>query len=96
MKIYFGKADPKEFNELFEHNGAYFMYELEVNPEDESFKIQDTCGRYVPFDLSDVVPLVNALSYVRDYTKAKSMAQDYVDGVLNKLSRMYGLESREF
>ena len=93
MKIYFGKANPEEFSDLYEHNGNYFFYELELDQEEGTFKLSDTCNRSLPFDLKDVVPLINALSYVRDYSKAKSTADIYVDEALNKLSRMYGFVS---
>lgn len=59
---------PEEFNnpEVF---GNQFYYKLEINDEGDgngTFTIKDTCGRYLPFDFSQVESLRSIINLLAD------------------------------
>jgi len=94
MKIYFGRAPESDTDlpDLFEHEGKKFYYEVELSEDYGEFSIKDTAGRYVPFELSDANSLINVISYVRDYSRARKGMHHYFNSALDNLARLYSLE----
>lgn len=58
--IYFGKVE-EEFSDgtEFDTKSGKFYYKIES--DEEVFKISDTSGRMVPFEYSDIGPLIGSL-----------------------------------
>lgn len=60
MQIYFDKVQPNDQEpEDFKHGGENFYYAVEAGVD--YFLIKDTCGRFVPFSLESIRPLIDAL-----------------------------------
>jgi len=73
--FYFGEVDPDygDTSDTFQHNGKYWYYRVDVDTEDDSFNICDTCDRMVPFALSDIEGLkkiVDAMVDAQQYETA--------------------------
>ena len=60
---------------LFESSsGTFYNFRIELL-EDEMIRLHDTCGRYVPIDISDVDTIGRMLMQIAEYTEAKSTLQ---------------------
>jgi hypothetical protein len=94
VNIYFGKADPEHesIEELFEHNGNYYYFKLEMH--DEQFVLRDTCNRYVPFEYEAAVELGKAVHYVYEHQYLHNTAEKWIQRGLQNLTKMYGLAAR--
>lgn len=89
MKLVFGPV-PKEFADESEAfgglNGKPYYYELEVEEEGNghgNFRISDNCGRYMPFDFSNLDDLVRVLTRLHSYVKDKKEFDAYWNSVWN-------------
>lgn len=65
--------------ELFESNqGNFYNFRIELI-ENEMIRIHDTCGRYMPIDISDVANMGSMLLRIAEYTDAKvAMNEDLI------------------
>lgn len=60
MQIFFDAVATQDADqEDFIHNGDRFYYSIDASPD--SFVIRDTSGRFVPFAIESVRPLIDAL-----------------------------------
>ena len=83
MKLYFAPV-PKEFlndSEYFTDptSGNSFYYCLDITDEHSGegmLSIEDTCGRYLPFDFDQLPELINVLSTIQDYREEK---EEFID-----------------
>lgn len=55
-------------SEMFELNGRYYDYSLEM--QEEYFHLVDTIGRSVPIDVTQVEELFYAVKLAKNYAKA--------------------------
>jgi len=63
--------------------GTYFNFCVELI-EDEMIRIHDTCGRYVPIDISDVAAMGDILCRIAEYTESKKgLEQDLFDDIFH-------------
>lgn len=73
MIIYFAKAEPTDdidSSTLFEYNGQYYYYQLELNEDSGEFTIYDTCNRIMPFDAGQISSLLKTVSFTCEYLVA--------------------------
>jgi len=88
MKIFFGDANPSNYpgintSGLFlnPENRQYYFYLIETD-EDGSIRLRDTCNRMVPFDISQIEALSDAVYVLREMEETRStLAQDLEDGI---------------
>lgn len=63
--------------------GSYFNFRIELI-ENEMIRIHDTCGRYVPIDITDVAAFGDILSRIAAYTESKQeLQQDLIDTIFH-------------
>lgn len=63
--------------------GNFYNFRIELI-EDEMIRIHDTCGRYMPIDISDVASVGEMLLRIAEYTEAKvALNEDLIDTIFN-------------
>ena len=69
---------------LFESScGNFYNFRVELI-EDEMIRIHDTCGRYMPIDITDVANIGKMLSRIAEYTEAKAaLNQQLVEAIFD-------------
>lgn len=91
MKLVFGPV-PTEYvehgdgNDFKGLNDKPYYYELSVSEEGKgegTFCITDTCGRFLPFDFSNLDDLVLVLCKLKAYRDDKNAFEAYWDNVWN-------------
>lgn len=87
MKIFFGEADPEQYpgintDELFRDPDTrqYYFYMMESD-EEGCVRIFDTCNRMVPFDITQIESLSEAVYVLQEIelmkaTVAEEMAEN--------------------
>lgn len=91
MKIFFGEADTDlypsmEANELFRDPETlnHYFYMMDVD-EDECVRIFDTCHRMVPFDLSQLEALCEAVYAMQEITNVRASVEERVTEELEQI-----------
>ena len=89
--IYFGQYTNEEItqmgldtDDLFVHNGNHYEFQMEVMPDDGTIRINDSCGRHMPFDVTHYRELYNAVVLVNDIqhiVDARNSFQEELDRI---------------
>ena len=62
--------------------GSYFNFRIELI-ENEMIRIHDTCGRYMPLDITEIGAMADILNRIAAYTETKAeLNQDLIDSLL--------------
>lgn len=63
--------------------GNFYNFRVELI-EDDMIRIHDTCGRYMPIDITDVANMGSMLLRIAEYTEAKAaLNQDLIDTIFD-------------
>ena len=63
-------------------SGNLYNYRVEFI-EDEMIRIHDTCGRYMPLDITEIGAMADILNRIAAYTETKAeLNQDLIDSLL--------------
>lgn len=81
--IHFGIVDLEvydnvEVESLFHHDGKFYWYRIVMDHEDESFKIEDTCGRMIPLGIEEADQFGTAIFAVNHIYRAQREAKQMV------------------
>lgn len=101
MKIFFGDANPKDYpgievTSLFcdPVSRKYYFYKIETD-EDGAVRIMDTCNRMVPFDVTQIEALSDAVYVLREIEEIKhhvaQEVQDSIDDVVKTTHEYTGV-----
>jgi len=78
MKIYFGKAIDSNTENYYEFKGEHYSYVIDA--DSESVTIKDTCGRYLPLDITEVTEAITALiAYMEELGQYQLIIQNIED-----------------
>ena len=91
MKIYIREYEPDDnisAEELFPYKGKHYLYKLEIDDEGTG-KLEDICGRFVPFDRDDMESIANAFSFVRDSAKVTELFSNWREQTNAFLAKHY-------
>jgi len=77
MQVYFSEISQEEASAF---DAAFFevrdkLYDFEVSIDAEMFKVADSLGRFVPFSLSDINRLIQALETIKPLAVALAAAE---------------------
>ena len=69
---------------LFESSsGNFYNFRIEME-EDDMIRLHDSCGRYVPIDMTDVATIGAMLMRIAEYTQSKAeMQQQLFDEIFD-------------
>ena len=85
-QIFFGaytqaELDDMGISDVYEHNGSFYEYRLDVYLEDGFCRLTDSIGRMVPIDSTHYKELVKALEVVNALQNLQNHKQ-YIDTIL--------------
>lgn len=96
MNIYFGKV-PTEYLDAGEYfynsNGDAYYYILSIDKE--GIELEDTVGRFIPFDLSELHALADAVLFLSSADQATKDLQHTLDTTIEGLARKYGVTTSD-
>ena len=94
-QIFFGAYTQDELDEMgiddvFEHNGSFYEYRLDVYLEDGFIRLTDSIGRMVPVDMTHYQEFAKALQLVVSLQNMQDM-KETLDTVLYNGKSAIGL-----
>jgi len=64
--------------------GNFYNFRIELTEDEEMIRIIDTCGRYMPIDITDVANIGKMLSRIAEYVEAKTaLNQQLVEAIFD-------------
>lgn len=64
-------------------SGNFYNFRIEL-VEDDMIRLHDSCGRYVPVDMSDVATIGKMFTRIAEYTEAKAaISRDLLEALFD-------------